>query len=174
MYESQADELLREFVYRLQTQGMDLEIYSRFTGMDAETIKKSFRTQAENQVKIRLALEKVAQLENIEVSEGEIDAEIERLSKLYNVGTDRVKAVIDENTLKKDIAVGKAAEIVKKNAETVPPAPAAAARQKKKTVKKPARTKSAKTEEKKEADGEKEKKTPEKPKAASRRKTKEE
>lgn len=116
MFENRMNQSLQDFDYRLRSQGMDLNTYLKYTGSTAEEFKKSFRLQAEMQVKYRLALEKIAELEKFEISDEEVDKEYSRLAEQYSVEADRVKAMIPAEELKKDLAVGKAIDFIKANA----------------------------------------------------------
>lgn len=117
MYQNRINEDIREFGYRLQSQGMDLETYLKYTGMNKDTIRDSFKPQAERQVKVRLALEKIAELENIQPTEEEINAEYEKLAEAYKMEADKVKTFIPQEDLAKDIAVEKAIGLVRDNAK---------------------------------------------------------
>lgn len=117
MFENKINEDLREFGYRLQSQGLDFSTYLKYTGMDKDKIRDSFRPQAERQVKIRLALEKIAELENIQPTSEEIDAEYKKLAEAYQIDADKVKSFIPEEDLVKDIAVEKAIGIVRDSAK---------------------------------------------------------
>ena len=79
-------------------------------------MKKAYKEQAEKQVKLRLALEKIAELENIEVSDEEAAAEMQKIADQYKMKLDQVKQYISEEDVKKDIAVGKAVDLVKDSA----------------------------------------------------------
>lgn len=116
MINSRTEQSVQDFEYRLKSQGMDLKTYMQYTGSTVEEFKKSFAPQAERQVKIRLALEKIAELENIKPSEEDIAAEFEKLAKEYQTELDKIKAFIPEKELVKDLAVTKAIEFVKSNA----------------------------------------------------------
>lgn len=117
MFKNRVDESVRDFDYRLQSQGLNLESYLQYTGMDMDAFRNGFREQAEKQVKIRLALEKIAQLENIVPSDEEMDAEYARYAEQYKMDVEKVKAVIPAKELSKDMAVGKAMELVKESAD---------------------------------------------------------
>ena len=117
MFENRSNESLREFDYRLRSQGMDLNTYLKYTGSTAEDLKASFRPQSEKQVKMRLALEKIVALENIVPTEEDINAEYEKLSGMYGVTVEQVKASIDAEMLKGDIAMNKAIDLVKAEAK---------------------------------------------------------
>ena len=116
MYENRINDDVRDFAYRLQSQGLNLDTYMKYTGMDNEALRGSFRPQAERQVKVRLALEKIAALENIQPTDEELDAEYEKIAKSYEMEADKVKAFIPKEDLAKDVAVEKAMAIVRDNA----------------------------------------------------------
>lgn len=116
MYENRINDDVRDFAYRLQSQGLNLDTYLQYTGMDMDGLRKSFRPQAERQVKVRLALEKIAQLENIQPTDEEIEAEYEKLAKNYEMETEKVKSFIPQEDLAKDIAVEKAIQVVRDSA----------------------------------------------------------
>ncbi len=113
MYENRVDESVRDFGYRLQAQGLNLDTYMQYTGMDMEAFRKGFRDQAEKSVKLRLALEKIAQLENIEPTAEEIEAEFAKFAEQYKMEVEQIKSMIPEAELVKDLAVGKAMDVVK-------------------------------------------------------------
>ena len=120
MIESRTESLLRDFEMRLYQQGMNLEMYQKYTGMTMEDFKKQFRPQAENAVKSTLALEKVAELEKIEVTEAELDAKIEELAKNYGMEVEKAKEVLrdeDKENIKKDCKIEKAVEFILANAK---------------------------------------------------------
>lgn len=116
MIERRAEQSVEEFAYRLQAQGMDMKTYLKYMGGSIDDFKKTFIPQAENQVKIRLALEKIADIEKLEPTDEEITAEFEKLAKSYDMEVDKVKAAIPEKELVKDLVVSKAMELVKNNA----------------------------------------------------------
>ena len=113
MYENRVEESVRDFAYRLQAQGLNLETYLQYTGMDMDAFRKGFREQAEKSVKLRLALEKIAALENIEPSKEEIDAEFAKLAEQYKMEVEQIKSMIPEADMVKDMAVAKAMDVVK-------------------------------------------------------------
>ena len=117
MYENSINNMVADFEYRLQMQGMDLNTYLQYTGMEMESFRKTFREQAERQVKIRLALEKIAENEKLEASEEEVNEEYAKLAEQYGIEADKVKNFIPEEDLKKDIVVNKAVDFVKDNAK---------------------------------------------------------
>lgn len=117
MFQNKINDDLRDFAYRLQSQGLDFNTYLKYTGMDQNSIRDHFKPQAEKQVKVRLALEKIAQLENIKPTAEEIEAEFEKLAKSYSMEVDKVKSFIPEADLAQDLAVEKAVNIVRDNAK---------------------------------------------------------
>lgn len=117
LIENRAKQSVEDFAYRLQMQGMDLKTYLQYTGGTIEELKNSMRPQAEKQVKTRLALEKIAELENIEITEDALNAEYEKLAAEYKMDLGKIKAAIPERELKKDLGVTKAIAFVKDNAE---------------------------------------------------------
>ena len=116
MIERRAEQSVEEFAYRLQSQGMDMKTYLKYMGGSIDDFKNTFLPQAENQVKIRLALEKIAELEKIELSKEDTDAEYEKLAKDYGMEADKVKDAIPEKALSEDLVVTKAMDLVKANA----------------------------------------------------------
>lgn len=116
MFENRVNESVRDFEYRLQSQGLNLDTYMQYTGMDMESFRKGFREQAEKHVKIRLALEKIASLENIVPTDEELETEYTKYAEQYKQELDRIKAMIPAKELSKDLAVGKAMDIVKDSA----------------------------------------------------------
>ncbi len=117
MYENEINESIREFEYRLQSQGLSLDMYMQYTGMDQAAFRESYREQAEKKVKLRLVLEKIAELEAIEPTAEDIEAEYARMAEMYQIEPEKVKAFIPEDALKQDLAVQKAMDFVKENAK---------------------------------------------------------
>ncbi len=139
MFEARLNQSVEDFAYRLQMQGMNLETYLKYTNGSLEDFKNTFRPQAEMQVKYRLALEKIVELEGIKADEKEIDEQYAKLAENYGVELDQVKAVIPASEVEKDIAVGKAVDLVKANAvitEVEPEKPEKKTTAKKTTAKK--------------------------------------
>jgi len=116
MYENKINEDIREFGYRLQSQGLNLDTYLKYTGMDKDSIRKQFQPQAERAVKVRLALEKIASLEEIHPTDEEIEEEFAKLAKSYEIDVEKVKTFIPKEELTKDISVEKAINLVRDSA----------------------------------------------------------
>jgi len=117
MYQNKINEDIRDFGYRLQSQGLDLQTYLKYTGKDKDSIRDSFRPQAERQVKVRLALEKIAKLEGIKPADEDIDKEYEKLAKAYEMDLEKVKGLVAKEDLAMDLAVEQAVKIVRDNAK---------------------------------------------------------
>lgn len=113
MFDNRLNEMIGELEQRLAPQGISLDLYMQYTGQTIDTVKKAYAEQAEKQVKLRLALEKIAKLENIEVTEDELKAEFDKLAEAYKLDVDQIKQFIHDDDLKKDIAVGKAVDLIK-------------------------------------------------------------
>lgn len=117
MYESKIDEMVRDFEMRLSQQGLSLEMYLTYTNMDMAAFRKTFEDQAQKQVKVRLALEKIAELENIEISDAQVDEEINKMAEQYNLTADKIKAIVSPKAIKSDLKVAEASKIVKDSAK---------------------------------------------------------
>lgn len=117
MYTNKVNDMIREFDMRLRSQGMDMKTYLEYTGMDINTIGESYKPQAEKRVKLRLALEKIAELEGFtEVSDEDVEAEFTKIAEMYNVEVEQAKSSINAEDLKMDISVEKAMDFVKESA----------------------------------------------------------
>ena len=117
MFNNKINEDLRDFAYRLQSQGLNMETYMKYTGMDQEAMRASMRPQAERQVKTRLALEKIAKLENIVPNDDDLEEEYQTLAKNYEMEADKIKELISKEELAKDVCVKKAIDLVRDSAE---------------------------------------------------------
>lgn len=116
MYDNQADELVREFDMRLRSQGLDMNTYMQYMGMDANALKGMYKEETEKRVKLRLALETVARKENIEVTEADLDEEYGKMAEAYKMDVDKVKAAVPAESLAEDVKVEKALKLVKEKA----------------------------------------------------------
>ena len=159
MIENRSNESVREFDYRLRSQGMDLETYLKYTGTTVEDFKATFRPQSEKQVKMRLALEKIVEVEALTATEEELNAEYDKIAASYGMEVEQVKAALSEKDVAHDVTLNKAIDLIKASAvitdveaktEKKPAAKKPAA--KKSTAKKT--TKKAETEEKPAEDAE--------------------
>ncbi len=116
MIEAECENQVRDFDNRLRMQGMDMNMYFKYTGMTLEGMREQMRPQAESFVKIRLALEKIAELENLTATEEEVEAEYTRLAEAYQMEADAVKSMIPAESIAEDLKVKAAMELVKANA----------------------------------------------------------
>ena len=117
MLETQQRQMVDEFAQRLQMQGISLEQYFQFTGLDAEKMLEQAKPQADRRIKSRLVLEAIVAAEKITVSDEDYEKEIERMAEVYNMEKDKVREMLGENeTAKKqfmdDLAITKAADFV--------------------------------------------------------------
>lgn len=117
MYENKIDEMVRDFEMRLSQQGLTLDLYLSYTGMAKDAFRKTFEENAQKQVKLRLALEKIAELENIEVSDADAEEEIKKIADQYRITVEQVKQIISVESVREDLKVQKASDIVKESAK---------------------------------------------------------
>ena len=116
MIENAVNDRIQDFAYRLQSQGLSLDLYLQYTGMDIAAFRESFRDQAEKQVKLRLALEYVVKADKIAVSDEDLEAEYGKFAEQYSMEVEQVKAAIPAAALKEDIAVEKAMKFIRSKA----------------------------------------------------------
>ena len=138
MFDRAAQEEFDEFNYRLQSQGIDFDTYLNYTGMERDAMMAMYREQAETNVKTRLALEKIVELEQIEPAEDEIEAEYAKLAENYKMDIDKIKGVIPAADIKANLAMRKAIDLLKEHS---------VAKKKKATRKKKAATEEKPAEE---------------------------
>ena len=112
MFNNETEAELQSYDNRLRSQGLSLDMYIKYTGMTLDKMKEQFRPSAERQVKLRLALEKIAELEAVEVSDDEVETEYTDIAKTYNMEAEEVKARILADDIKADLKVKKAMELV--------------------------------------------------------------
>ena len=117
MFLAETENFVRDYDSRLRMQGLDLNTYFKYTGLTLETLREQFKPMAERQVKTRLALEKIVELEAIDATDDEVSAEFENLAKAYNMSADEVKKFVENEAVKADLCVKKAVDLVKANAE---------------------------------------------------------
>lgn len=117
MIDNEIDNEIRDIDYRLSMQGLKFETYLQYMGMTVDAYREGAKENAEKSVKIRLALEKVAELENLEATEEDLNELYNKYSQQYNMDVEEIKNIIPANTIKKDIAVDKAVKFVRENAK---------------------------------------------------------
>ena len=116
MFENQTNDMIRDFEMRLRAQGMDVNTYMQYMGMDVNALKDMYKGEAENRVKLRLALETIARKENIEVTEADLEDEYSKMAESYKMDIDKVKEAVPADSLTEDVKVQKALELVKNSA----------------------------------------------------------
>lgn len=119
MFENRLDYEMRNFEYRLSSQGFSLEIYAKYHGIDEEAIRESFRPAAERSVKSMLVLEKIAKLENLEPNETEVEDAFNEMSAEYEMEVYKIKNLVLEENVIRDLSIDKALDFVKNNAVIV-------------------------------------------------------
>ena len=115
MINTQVRQMMNDFASRMQSQGLTMEQYFQFTGMTAEKMQEEMKPQALKRIQTRLVLEKIAETENIEVSEDEVNEEIGKMAEMYKMEADKLKELLGDRELeqmKKDMAVQKAVTLV--------------------------------------------------------------
>ena len=117
MTENRVNDMLREWEYRNRYAGVTIKDYLKYTGLTLEQFRATFKEPAATQVKLRLALEKIAELENIEVTEEELEKHYQELADEHKQDIEKVKQLISKESLTQDIKVEKAFTFVKENAE---------------------------------------------------------
>ncbi len=116
MFVNETENFVRDFDNRLRSQGMDMNLYFKYTGLTIEALREQMRPQAERQVKARLALETIAALEGVVASEDEINEEYQRIADAYHLEVAQVKGMLDDASIIADLQVKKAMDIVKESA----------------------------------------------------------
>ena len=121
MIDAEVETTIRQQDERLRQNGLDLATYLQYIGSSLEAMREQLRPGAEKQVKVRLALEKIASLESLSVSDEELEEEYQKISDTYNVPLEQVKSLIDAEDLKADVLVGKALKLVREGAKVSAP-----------------------------------------------------
>lgn len=116
LVKNKAFDLVREFEYRLKSQGIALKDYMAYTGLTVEKMVENFMPEAEKTVKVDLGLKKVAELEKISVSDEEVEKEYEAIAKAYSLKPEQAKRLVPADGLKKDMISRKTVEFICKNA----------------------------------------------------------
>ena len=115
MVATQTRQMLDDFARRMQSQGLTMEQYFQFTGMTAEKMQEEMKPQALKRIQTRLVLEKIAEVENIQPTQEEVDEEISKMAEAYKMEADKIKELLGDRELeqmKKDMAVQKAVTLV--------------------------------------------------------------
>lgn len=117
MFENKVNEDINDFARRLQSQGLDMKTYMQYTGLDNEKFKKEFRPMAERQIKLRLALEKISELEKLEPTVQEIENKYKEYAENYKMDVEKIRTFIPEKDIKMDLSCEKAIDFLRENAK---------------------------------------------------------
>ena len=122
MIQNQINQLMQDFIRRMQAQGLSIDQYYQFTGMDNAKIQEQMRPQALKRIQSRLVLEKIAEAENIQVSDERFEEELKQMADMYKMEVEKLKEVMgdyEKEQIKKDIAVQEAVTLVAEAAKAV-------------------------------------------------------
>ena len=122
MIDAQVDNMLRETAQRMQSQGLSMDLYMKYTGMTADQMKDQMRPEAVKRIQTRLVLEAVVKAENIETSEEKLDKEIAKMAEAYKMEADKLKSYMtdsDKDQMKQDLAVQAAVDLLVSEAKLV-------------------------------------------------------
>lgn len=115
MIDAQAENMVQDMARRMQSQGLSLDMYLKYTGMTVEQMKEQARPDAEKRIRTRLVLEAVAQAENIQISDEKVDEEIAKMAEAYKMEVDKLKSYMSESDIKQmkeDLAVQQAVDLL--------------------------------------------------------------
>lgn len=118
MLETQCENMINEFAQRIAQSGLSMEQYMQFSGLTIDKLKEQVRPEAETRIKSSLVLEQIAKEENIEVTDADIDAEVEKMAAAYGMEADKLKEYMgdsEKESMKRDIAVTKAVDLIMEN-----------------------------------------------------------
>ena len=133
MIEKAIDDMIQDMDYRLRMQGLDFKTYLMYTGMDEKVVREQYKAQAEKDVKLMLAIEKIVAIEGLDATEDEINAHYQKFADGYGMAIEEIKKVVSEKTAKNDITSKKAIDLIVDSAKATKPRKTAA---KKTTTKK--------------------------------------
>ena len=115
MLETQVDQMLDDFARRIQAQGLSMEQYMQFTGATQDAMREQMKPQAMKRIQTRLVLEKIAEAENIQISDERLDEEIAKMAEMYKMEADKLKEMMgdyEKDQMKKDLAVQEAVTLI--------------------------------------------------------------
>ena len=121
LIEAELDNQMERFAYQLQMSGYSMEAYAQMMGGDLNTMRSAFRPQAEKQAKITVTLEKIAEVEGLEVTEDDMNAEFEALAKQYSLELGKVKEMVPAEEIKASLKTRKAVKVIVESAVAVAP-----------------------------------------------------
>ncbi len=118
MVDTEVDRMMGEFEQRLQMQGMNLELYFQFSGQDEAALRAQMKDDAQNRVRVSLVLEAIGKAEKVEVSEEEINAELEKMSEQFGMDIEQIKKTLGGTAmLENDLRFTKTVELLVENAK---------------------------------------------------------
>ena len=120
MIDTQVENMVDDFARRIQSQGLSMEQYMQFSGLTLDKLKEQVRPEAETRIKSRLVLEKVAEAENIQISDEKLDEELAKMAEMYKMELDKFKELVGEyekEQMKKDLAVQEAVTLMADSAK---------------------------------------------------------
>lgn len=117
MFDQKCDEMIQDYSYRLQMQGIDLNTYLGYLGQTPEQFKSQFMDGAKQQVKTQIALDAIVEAEKLEATEDEINAEIDKLAAQYDMEADKIKAAVPQDQIAKDVTTKKAVDLIVNSAK---------------------------------------------------------
>ena len=115
MIDTQCENMINQFAQQMAQQGLSMDQYLQFSGLTIDQLKEQVRPDAITRIKSSLVLEQIAKEENIEITDEDVDAEIEKMAKMYNMEADKLKEYMGEDekeNMKQDLAVQKAVELI--------------------------------------------------------------
>ncbi|MCQ4673197.1 trigger factor [Lactonifactor longoviformis] len=122
MVQNQIRNMVDDFARRIQSQGLSIEQYFQFTGLDAEKLQEQMRPQALKRIQSRLVLEKIAEVEDIQIPDEKLDEEIQKMAEMYKMEADKLKELMgdyEKEQMKKDMAVQEAVTLIAEAAKEV-------------------------------------------------------
>jgi len=121
LVEAELDNQMERFAYQLQMSGYSIEQYAKMMGGDLNTMRNAFRPAAEKQAKITVTLEKIAEVEGVEVSEEDLNAEFEAMAKQYSLDVEKVREMVPTEEVKANLKTRKAVKVIVDSAVAVAP-----------------------------------------------------
>ncbi|GGH68737.1 trigger factor [Compostibacillus humi] len=121
MIDTELEQMMREFEQNLQMQGMTMEMYEQFSGQDEDALKEQMKEDAEKRVKTNLTLEAIAKAENLEVTEEEVNEELEKMASMYGMEAKQLLPLLGGNTstIKGDLQLRKAIDFLVEHCKVV-------------------------------------------------------
>jgi len=120
MIDNEVDRMVKEFDQRLQQQGLNLELYTQFSGQDIDNLKETMREDAEKRVRVNLMLEAIVKAESIDVTEEEVEKELQNMAEMYNMPVEQIQQILGSTAgIKEELKFNKAVQLLVDNSKTV-------------------------------------------------------